>query len=103
MGLREYAQTAEYDIFQKKIKVLMQKSAIAIMAEAADTASHTERVVYAKKILSGEASVSEYSYGVVTNSTIQGKIDNSTSYDSDLEFVVNSMVNAFAGVALVSA
>lgn len=75
----------------------MQKAAIAILGEEGSTAGHAERVVYAKEILAGTASVYEFAVGVVTNSTIAGKIDAETDYDSDLEFVVNSMINDFAG------
>jgi len=97
MPLKEWMHEANEKGFQQKIKYYMQKSAIAILGEESTTEGHTERVAYAKQILSGNASIYEYAVGVVTNSTIATKIDNGTDYDSDLEFVVNSMFNDFAG------
>ncbi len=97
MAVLDYMQVANEKGFQRKVKYYMQKAAIAILGEDSETTGHTERVAYASKILSGEASVLEFSVGVVTNTTIAGKIDAGTDYDSDLEFVVNSMFNDFAG------
>ena len=97
MGYLDHMQVAHETGFQRKIKLLMQKAAIAIIGEDSQTAGHTERLAYAKTVLSGEASVLEFSIGVVTNTTVAGKIDTSADYDGDLEFVVNSMFNDFAG------
>lgn len=81
------------------VKYYTIKAAVAIMAEDAGTESHAERVVYANMVLSGAASVDEYAIAVATNSTVLGKILADQPYDSDLEFVVNSLFNAFAGVS----
>lgn len=97
MGYTKYMSTAKDEGFQRKIKLCMQKAAIDVIGEDDQTPGHAERVIYAKKILGGTADVQEYSIGVVTNSTIQGKIDSQTNYDSDLQFVVESMFNDFAG------
>ena len=87
-----------------RVKFYMQKSAIAVMAELGSVANHTERVAYAKKVLDGTASIVEYSFGVVTNSTvlaaISDSLDDNGVIDADLEFTVNSLFNAYAGVAL---
>ena len=97
MAVIDWMQVANEKGFQRKVKYYMQKAAVAILGEDAQTAGHAERIVYASKILSGEASVYEFSVGVVTNATIAGEIDAQTDFDSDLEFVVNSMFNDFAG------
>ena len=97
MGYTEHMETANDKGFQNKVKLLMQKASIAIIGESGSTAGHDERVTYAKKVLEGTASVYEFAVGVVTNTTIAGKIDSGTDYDSDLEFVVSSMFNDFAG------
>lgn len=83
--------------FQKKVKYYMQKAAISVLGEEGSTAGHADRLVYAKKILAGEASIKEYCIGIVTNTTIAGKIAAAKNYDDDLEFVVNSMFSDFAG------
>ena len=75
----------------------MQMAAIAVLGENSQTPGHTERVAYAKMVLNGTASVYEFAVGVVTNSTITSKIDTDADFDGDLEFVVNSMFNDFAG------
>lgn len=97
MGVKEWMFEASGKGFQKKVKYYMQKAAIAVIGEDNTTAGHAERLAYAKKVLDGEASVYEFAVGVVTNTTISGKIDSATDYDGDLEFVVNSMFNDFAG------
>ena len=92
----EYQNNKE---FKGKVKYEMQTAAIAIMNEAAETANHAERVVYAKKFLSGEASIQEFCIGVLTNPTIKGHITDETDYTSDLAFVTSSIFNAFAEVS----
>lgn len=83
---------------QRRVKHFMQKAAIDVIGEAGGTPGHAERLVYAKLVLDGTASVSEYAKGVVTNATISASIDSGVDpSDSDLEFTVNSMFNDFAG------
>jgi hypothetical protein len=96
---------AGWDFFQDKVKFFMQKAALAILGEAfggvdePTEAEHAARVIYAKTILAGSASVEQFSYAVVTNSTIATSLDAGTlPSDSDLEFTINSMINDFAGV-----
>jgi len=86
--------------FAGKVKFEMQLAAIAIMAEAAETANHADRIIYAKKILDGEASITEFCIGVLTNSTVKAHVVAGTDYTSDLAFIVQSMFNAFAGISL---
>ena len=85
--------------FQEKVKFYVIKAAIAIMAEAASVDHHTERVAYAVKVLNDTSSIPMYSLGVSVNATVKAHIDAGTSYDSDLEFVVNSLFTAYAGGA----
>ena len=97
--MADYWEYQNNKTFKGKVKYEMQTAAIAVMAEAADTANHAERVVYAKKILSGEASTQEFCIGVLTNSTIKAHVAANTDYTSDLAFVVSSIYNAFAEVS----
>jgi len=84
--------------FKRRVKYFMQKAATAIIGEDGAFIGHAERVAYAEKILSGEASIYEMAVGVVTNSTVAAAIDGgSEPSDSDLEFTVNSLINDFAG------
>ena len=84
--------------FQNRVKYFLQKASIAVMAEAVITVGHTLRLVYAGKVLAGTASESEATIAVLTNGTIATAGFNAT--DNDLEFVVNSLFNALAGVSL---
>ena len=86
--------------FKGKVEYEMVNAAIAIMAEAADTVNHAERVIYAKTILDGTYNKNELYTGFATNSTIKSHLIANTDYTSDLAFVAGSLFNAFAGVSL---
>jgi len=103
-GFEEMQQIANRSEFLRRVEYALKKAAIAVMAEDGGTANHAERVVYATKVIDGEASIAEASKGVVTNATLTSSGDLSASplfgiSDGDLEFTVNSMFDAFAGVA----
>ncbi len=83
--------------FQDRVRFFAVKAAVAVMSEAAVTASHAERVAYAKKILAGELDLLDLSIAVVTNAAVLAA--GFDAPDGDLEFTVNSLFNAFAGVA----
>lgn len=99
----EMASIAGSSLFQSRVEYCLKKAAVAVMAEDAATASHADRVTYAESVLGGTASVAEVAKAVVTNATLTASgdsdADNMGISDSDLEFTVNSMFNAFAGVA----
>ena len=98
--MAEYWRFQNNNEFLDKVKYEMQAAAIAVMAESAETASHTERVAYAKTILTGTASVKEFAIGILTNSTIKTKVEADQDYTSDLTYVTSTLFNAFAGVSL---
>jgi hypothetical protein len=98
------ATIAQQTAFLRRVGYCLNKAAIAVMAEDAGTAGHAERVVYAKEVLDGTANVANAANAVVTNATLTTNGDLASPplfgiSDSDLEFTVNSMFNAFAGVA----
>lgn len=99
----EMASIAMSSQFKQRVEYCLKKAAVAIMAEDAGTANHAERVVYANKVLDGTASVVEAAKAVVTNATLTASGDSDAANmgisDGDLEFTVNSMFNAFAGVS----
>lgn len=101
----EMAQIADNKAFQERVEYCLKKAAVAVMAEAAATEHHVERVVYAEKVLDGSASNQEAAEAVVTNSTLTAAgdliADNHGITDGDLEFTVNSMFNALAGAETV--
>lgn len=81
--------------FQDRVEFFMKKAAVAVMAEALSTTGHTERAAYAKTVLGGFARVFDYAVSVLTNATVEAA--GLAVTDSDLEFTVNSMFNAFSG------
>lgn len=95
MAALDAMQVADERGFQQRVAFFLKKAAVAIMAEALSTAGHAERVVYAKTVLDGAASVEEATRNVVTNPTIEAA--GLAATDGDIEFTVNSMFNAFAG------
>ena len=88
--------------FQLKVNYALTVAAINVMAEAANTASHTQRVALAKQILAGGFPSAAY-YGVLTNSTVAAEENSALAGqnipDADIQFAVNSIFNALAGVA----
>jgi hypothetical protein len=104
MSASANAQTvADNGDFSSRVRHFLTKAAVSVMSEVGSTPSHAERVIYAKKVLDGTASVAQASRAVVTNATIQAAIQLGAAdfgvVDGDIEFVVNSLFNALAGVA----
>lgn len=94
MDFSEQAELASQYVFTRRVRQAMIKSAVAVMAEDAETANHTARATFAQTALhEPERTAAIMALGVVTNAVIT-----SESTDSDIEFTVNSMWNAYAGV-----
>ena len=95
---------SEQPTTRKRVEYCLNKAAVAIMAEASGTANHAERVTYSISVLDGEASVKQATVAAMTNSTLTAAGDtqappNFGLSDNDLEFTVNSLINALAGVS----
>jgi len=96
------SKIATHEAWVARVRFFAVKAAIAVMAEDPETMNHAERVAYAKKVLHGETSMSDYAWATITNSAFDG-VDDPSLFgitDQALEFTVNSMFNAMAGVAL---
>lgn len=83
--------------FQDRVRYFLVKAAVAVMAEAGNTAGHALRVTYANAVLAGSAPITPVSVAVTTNATVAAAGFAAT--DGDLEFVVNSLFSALSGVA----
>jgi hypothetical protein len=78
-----------------KVRQCTVKAAVSIMAEAANTANHTQRIAYAFWVLNNPVAAGQsMAYAASTNPGLT-----TTPTDNDLEFTINSMVGAMAGVA----
>lgn len=100
---QEAMAVATWPAYQTRVAFYATKAAMAIMSEVATTPFHTERVAWANSQLAGEEKVLTQATSTVTNPTIQAEADVSADLqgipDSDLEFAVNSAINAWAGVS----
>jgi hypothetical protein len=83
-----------------RVRQLVIKAAIAVIAEDVGTVNHANRIAYAKKILAGSVTFAVWATAVLTNATIAASADPSSTSDNDLEFTINSMFNAFADSAV---
>jgi hypothetical protein len=96
---------ARNEKFQDRVRYDIQKAAVSVMAEDSSTASHPQRITYARLILDGNVQILSFCIAVVTNSTIstEATLDPQVADfgipDSDIEFTVNSLFNSFAGVS----
>jgi hypothetical protein len=81
-------------VFISRVQHAMLKAAINVQAEASNTTNHTNRSGYAHAVLNDPNRYGPlFAQGVVTNASITD-----TSTDSDIEFTVNSLWDAYAGV-----
>lgn len=101
----EAARIADESSWQDRVEYYRLAAAIDVMSENPTTPNHAERVVYAKLIIGGGDNIQGYSLGVATNDTILTTLDEATGApdwgvtDNDIEFTVNSLFNAYAGVS----
>lgn len=96
MTLLSQAQLATSADFISRVTQAAITSAKDVMAEAANVNGHELRVQLAQQILrSSQVFGSLIAQGVVTNVAITA-----LSTDSDIQFTVNSLFNAYAGVSL---
>lgn len=80
--------------FLQRVRVAMVSTAIAVQSELNTTPNHTNRSNYAKLVLnSPDSYVLDFSEATVSNAAITA-----ASLDSDIQFQVNSVWNALAGV-----
>lgn len=82
--------------FQDRVRYFLMKASLAVLAEGA-VANHTARAAYASAVIGGTASVLLASIACLTNGAVAAAGFEVT--DGDLEFTVNSVFNALAGVS----
>ena len=94
MTLAEQYAAANDPTFASRVGQAMCKAAVAVQAEATNTANHTNRANFATLALRDpERYQAAVARAVVTNAGITS----TAASDNDVEFTVNSMWNAFAG------
>jgi hypothetical protein len=99
MDFIQQAALAADPIFQSRVRGAAIKSALAIMADIPDNTpeaieDHRKRAGLSREVLLDPERLSRaMAPGVASNAVITGE-----SSDSDIEFTVNSIWSAFAGV-----
>jgi hypothetical protein len=93
------AATATDSALRKQIAVACSKAALDIFNEASDTANHANRLGWARRVqltgIGGPAAMADTMiWKVLENATIQANPAAAT--DSDIQFVVNSILETFA-------
>lgn len=89
--------------FQSRCQYALTDAAVNVMAESNETASHQQRVNYARQVIAGSINVLQLAFTVLTNSTIaaEANVQTTPDYaipDSDIQFAVNSLFNTLAGI-----
>lgn len=100
------------DSLRRKVSIAVVKAAIDVLAEAVDTPNHALRGEWAIKTLNDPPAMAETMlWGIVVSPGFQSlfgdisedeaaKLDvlNTKMSDDDLQFTVNALVDAYAGV-----
>lgn len=91
--------------FQPRCRYWLISAAIAVMAEVNTTPGHTLRIAFAQKVLANQYDLPAFAIACATNPTIATELATDAAGfgeavpDGDLQFTVNSLFSAFAGVA----
>ena len=92
------AATVPDSALRKQVSVAIHKAAVNIRNEDPETANYARRIAWSRQVLSRggiESMAQAMIWSVLENATIQASP--ATATDSDVQFVVNSLVNRFAG------
>lgn len=101
---------AKSEDFIERVQFAAVKIALDVSAEAPATANHARRVAYARQVLQNpEQAARNMALGVAANTSISASVVSNgatgpartattTATDSDIEFTVSSIWNAYAGV-----
>jgi hypothetical protein len=87
------------DELHRRVAAAVAVAASGILGEAAETAGHAQRLVWAKATLAGDIrqTANQFIWSAVANPVIAANPCAAT--DGDIQWVVNQVVNTFAGVA----
>lgn len=96
--LTQYRASQDTDLRQR-IAVALAAAAVDVMAEDDATEGHAARKAWALTVLpDAHGAAVRYAPAVMTNPSLAAQsADPSKISDSDLQFTVNSLVNALAG------
>lgn len=98
-ALADQANHAEDPEFVRRVRQAMVKAAIAVAAEDPSTAGHARRIALASAVVAlPNAWAANFAIGVATNGNVGTGVSDPLIDDSALEYVTNSLWNAFTWV-----
>lgn len=94
---RYLAYNGQLDDFTYQVAGACLKAAQDIRNEDPGTDYHTERMAWVAEVETNPKAMARSMAGrVLDNATVAADVENAT--DNDIQFVVNSLINEFAGV-----
>jgi len=106
MAFFESTKLADADKFQRRVLYALLTSSKNIMAEPANVTNHADRAAFAEKVINTPSQyVLSVSQIVTTNVAIDAVLNKetgayeTTASDPDIQFTVDSLFNALAGVS----
>ena len=92
-----YAYVGTSPLLQHRAMVAVATAAVAVLNEAGSTPNHAARLAWASKALADPPGMArKMTFAIMANATLQTSGD--TMLDSDLQFVVNSLVDTFSAL-----
>ena len=101
MNYKNAGQDAELDsdTFRRVCQFALVNTSINVMKESAATVGHAERVAYAKRILSGDISMTPVMYVVLADPTILALNRATAATDAQVQAAIDAAFNILAGVS----
>jgi len=104
-SLQDINTIATDSVFRGRCLEALEAAAVNVMAEDGNTLGHLQRTIYANSVFSGSVNTYALALAVLANSTISAEatvqsLPGATSSvpDGDIQFTVNSIFAALAGV-----
>jgi hypothetical protein len=92
-----YAYVGNSPLLQHRAMIAVATAAVAVLNEAGSTPNHAARLAWAARALTDvPGTAHRMLFAIMANTTLQGSGDG--MLDSDLQFVVNSLVDTFSAL-----
>lgn len=91
-------EIAGNEVYSRRVEYALYVAAVNVMSEDAGALEHAKRVTFATEVLSGRASIRSAVSASLTNPSLTSASNANAITDSDLQFTINSLFNALAGI-----
>jgi hypothetical protein len=96
--LEVFAYIANSPTLLSRSEVAIATAAVQVLAEATSVTNHLARAAWASKALEDRRGMArKMAWGIMANTTLQ--VSGDAMLDSDLQFTVNSLVDAFSALS----